>query len=136
MNTFAKKLIHEKGKQYYAGPLPEEIMRGKVGDCFDWCLVIAKMFPKYRYVEGGALIQGKWYHHAWLTEDGKTALDPTWGAVNKEGKFIPLSMVHYVGVEMETEKVMAFVLDTGYKAVLKNYYRNHELAKKIYETSR
>ena len=135
MNSFAEKLINQKGKQFYAGPLPEELIRGKVGDCFDWCLALAKMFPKYKYVEGGAFINGEWHHHAWLTEDGKTALDPTWSAKTKEGKYIPLTMVHYVGVVMDNDAVMEFVLKTGYKAILKNHYRNHELAKKIYDTT-
>ncbi len=135
MNKFFKKAIHFKGKHFYGSILPKEIPRGEIGDCFDHCLAIAKTFSKYKYVEGLALVNKKWIYHAWLTEEGQEqlALDPTWYAVNKQGERVPLEMIQYIGVKMDTELVMEFVLKTGYKAVLKNYYRDKELAQKIYD---
>lgn len=134
INEFRKKAIHEKGKRYHPAVLPDEIMRGKVGDCFDWCLAIAKVLPKYRYVEGIAMVNvgtptADWIHHAWLTdEEGVLAYDPTWRAEKKDGTIVPLPAV-YIGVLMDTDKVMEFVTTTEYKAVLENYWRNEELAK-------
>lgn len=136
MNEYADKLIHEKGKQYYAGLLPKEIPRGKVGDCFDWCLVLALKHPEYQYCEGMVLIQGKWYYHAWLTKDGMTAVDPTWMAIdNKTNEEIPLSMAHYIGVKMDKMLVVEFMKKTEYKAVMKNYFRAPDIAQKIYDTA-
>ena len=135
MNKFFKKVIHIKGRHYYGSKLPDEIPRGAVGDCFDHCLAIATMFPEYHYVEGLAFIDNKWIYHAWLAKDNINAFDPTWRAVDKDGKEVSLSMVHYIGVKMDKKLVMDFVLNTGYKAVLKNYYRNKKLAEQIYETA-
>lgn len=136
MNKFFKKAIHFKGKHYYGAGLPAEIPRGAVGNCFDHCLAVATMFPEYQYVEGLAFINKKWIYHAWLAKDGINAFDPTWKAVdNLTGKEVALSMVHYIGVKLDKKLVMDFVLKTGYKAVLKNYYRDKELAEKIYETA-
>jgi len=135
MNKFFKKAIHFKGKHYYGSQLPSEIPRGAVGDCFDHCLAVAMMFPEYQYVEGLAFINKRWIYHAWLAKDGISAFDPTWRAVDKDGKEVALSMVHYIGVKMDKKLVMEFVLATGYKAVLKNYWRKKDLAEKIYETA-
>lgn len=132
-NPFMKKMIHEKGKQYYSAILPKEIVRGKVGDCFDYCLAIAVILPKYRYVEGIAMVNvgtptAGFIHHAWLTdEEGLVAYDPTWRA-DREGIEMPMP-AHYIGVLMHTDKVMEFVTKTEYKAVLENYWRDEELAK-------
>lgn len=130
MNAFAQKIIHEKGKRHYSATLPKEIPRGPVGDCFDWCIVVALKFPQYEYVEGIVYnpIAKKWIYHAWLT-DGTHAFDPTWKAVNDDGAEIPLHMMHYIGVQMDKTKVADFMRETEYKAVLKNYWRNKDLAR-------
>ncbi len=133
MNNFFKKVIHEKAKLMYSAHLPDDIKRGEIGDCFDHCVIQAMVSKgKYRYVEGVALIDGKWIYHAWLTDEkGFHAFDPTWRAQNDAGeiKNIPLNSIHYLGVVMNLEKVVEFMRKTEYKAVLKNYYRAEDLAK-------
>ncbi len=136
MNKFFKEKIHTHGKRYIGTRLPDELGRGKIGDCFDHCIVLAMHFPKYRYVEGLAKVPGNksWIHHAWLTDEtGEMAYDPTWYAKTDNGEEVGLSMIHYVGVVMDTMKVADFVRTTEYKAVLKNYWRAPELANKIFE---
>jgi len=129
MNQFFKKVIHEKAKVYHPALLPKEIPRGKVGDCFDFCLALCVTHPEYRYVEGLVFINNKWIYHAWLTDsEGILAYDPTWKAVTKEGKEMPLFMAKYFGVVMDTKKVMEFYTTTEYKALLKNYWRDKKLA--------
>lgn len=133
MNKFLKKVIHERAKRMHSAPLPADIARGDIGDCFDHCVIQAlKSNGKYRYVEGLAYINKEWIYHAWLTDEQCfNAFDPTWKMETGAGeiKNIPSSFIHYLGVVMDLQKVIEFMKKTEYKAVLKNYYRAADLAK-------
>lgn len=133
MNPFADKVINTLGKVYFPALLPSEIERGKLGDCFDHCLIQALYNPQYQYVEGLVYspLRKEWIYHAWLT-DGIYAYDPTWHAKDITGKELPLSMMKYIGVEMDVKKVAEFVRSTEYKAVFENYWRNERLAEEIF----
>lgn len=123
------------GKQYIPALPPKSMHRGIVGDCFDICLVNALTNPALRYVEGMAMnpkVEGEWILHAWLT-DGEHAFDPTWKAFTEDNEEVPLP-TYYIGFEMETPKVAAFVKATGYKSVVDNSWRNPELAKNALPT--
>jgi hypothetical protein len=132
--------ILQDGKQYEPALLPKGVARGKVGKCFDTCLIEALKNPKLRYVEGVAMcyagkdqlekLKGTWILHAWLT-DGKHAYDPTWLARDGEEKEQPMPAV-YVGFEMDTEAVARFVHATEYAGVLANEHRAPALAQKAY----
>ena len=128
-----RETIHKKSKHMYSAPLPADIARGEIGDCFDHCVVQALISKgKYKYVEGLVYINKEWIYHAWLTdEQGINAFDPTWKMETGTGevKNIPSSFAHYLGVIMDLEKVIEFMKKTEYKAVLKNYYRAEDLAK-------
>lgn len=135
MNKFFKEKIHTHGKRHYGAVLPKELPRGRIGDCFDHCILLAMMFPQYRYVEGIAKVPNKkdWIYHAWLTDEkGEVAYDPTWHAKDESEEDVGTFMIHYIGVVMDTKKVADFMLETKYKAVLKNYWRAPELADKIF----
>jgi hypothetical protein len=139
LNSFADKYVHELGTQFVAVELPEDIERGELGRCFDNSLLqVLKSKGKYRYVEGFAYTPTKkeWVHHGWMTDDtGVLAFDPTWKALGKDGK-TEYGLYHagfvYVGVVMDTQKVLDFVLDTEYCSVFEHYKKNEELAKKIF----
>lgn len=118
------------GKTYIPAPLPEDIPRGKVGDCFDHCILVA-LTGRYRYVEGIARApdnKGQWILHSWLT-DGVNAYDPTWHMEDGEGRIYPVN-TEYVGVEMDAKDVVRFMIVTGYRSVFANAWRNPELADK------
>ena len=123
-----ERLVEEYGRQYKAAILPDDIERGTPGICFDWCALQASKNRKYTYVEGVALDpdlarQGKerWILHAWLT-DGEHAFDPTWQAIDKDGKQHPLPSI-YIGIPMAIQAVFTFMRMTGYQGVLANRFR-------------
>ena len=128
---FEVVMIH--GKQFKPAILPSEIKRGKMGDCFDVCILNAMNNKKYKYVEGfvrNPKDKDHWIMHAWLT-DGEHAFDPTWIALDKrDKKEIPIPTI-YVGIEMNTMKVAEFLLEVKYKSVLANGWRNRKLASEI-----
>jgi len=115
--------ILKNGRDYTPAPLPPGMVRGKVGDCFDHCTILA-LGRKWRYVEGLALDprdRETWILHAWLT-DGEHAFDPTWMA-DVLGKEIPVPTI-YFGIEMDIEHVAEFMISTRYKSVLDNAWRD------------
>lgn len=120
--------IIKNGKRYKPDLCPQEIERGRVGDCFDMCILNAMRIPQLRYVEGLAKnpLTGDWILHAWLT-NGTHAFDPTWLAYTNDGeeKVIP---TEYVGIEMNTKLVMQFMLDTRYKGIIANAWRDRKKA--------
>lgn len=118
------KYIFKNGKQYKPALCPSNIIRGKVGDCFDVCLLNAVKFG-YGYVEGLAMNPNnkeEWILHAWLT-DGDNAFDPTWKAIDNEGVEKPIPTV-YFGLPMDTFRVFDFVKETEYKSVIENFDKN------------
>lgn len=122
-------LIENYGKEYTPALLPIDLNRGKLGTCFDTCMIQALSSRKYRYVEGVAksFNSDEWKLHAWLT-DGEYAFDPTWRATdNTSGEEIAFPG-QYIGIEMDTLKVAAFMANTEYQGVLANRWRNTELA--------
>lgn len=127
--SFLDRLVHEKGKRYHGTLLPDDILPGEVGDCFDHCFLQALYSDgKYFYCEGKACVNGKWFHHAWLTDEKRSLVyDPTW----KGATFL----VHYIGVVLDLEAVTEFLIKTEYKSPLANHDKNPELAQKIYDTA-
>lgn len=125
------------GKTYQPALLPEGIERGRVGKCFDTCMMAAMRNRNLRYVEGIAMtvagrdmldkLKGKWILHSWLT-DGEKAYDPTWLAKDPHGNEVPMPTA-YIGIEMDIKDVAAFVSNTEYAGVIANRHRNPELAK-------
>ena len=138
LNKFADEKIHELGQQFIAVELPEDIKRGELGKCFDNALLEAvRSDGKYTYVEGFVYTPTtkEWLHHGWLTDElGILAFDPTWKAEGKDKKEFGMHQAGfiYIGVIMDTKKVMDFVLDTEYCSVFDNYKKNVKLANKIF----
>lgn len=138
MNDIPKELIdwvHKHGEGYTPQILPTDIARGKVGECFDYCTVVA-LGEHYSYVEGLALRPGStddWMLHAWLTDGWENmAYDPTWRAFDFAGEDIAVPTT-YIGVELAVKDVTKFMLDTRYSGVLANAWRNPELARKCHK---
>lgn len=126
--TFAK-FIFSRGKQYRPANLPADIPRMKLKMCFDNAVSIA-IDGKYRYVEGltrDPRTRDRWVLHAWLTDDSGVAYDPTWGQLTPVG-FAPI-LTDYIGIEMPTERVAAFMLGTEYASVFANAWRDPALAR-------
>ena len=98
LQQIVKKVL-KHGKSYIPDMLPEEIDRGRVGDCFDHTLVQALRHPKYKYVEGIAkrVNEDEWVLHAWLT-DSVRAYDPTWGVQFEKGGVIYPLPTEYIGI--------------------------------------
>ena len=139
---FLDKFVHEKGRRFYPAKLPSDIERGQTGDCFDHCLVVAaKSFGKYRYCEGKAFINGKWIHHAWLTDAESAragfvqyAYDPTWKAFKDNGEEVAVP-AHYIGAALDLNTVIDFVVKTEFKSPFANFKKNPELAQKVYDAA-
>lgn len=125
-----KKFIKSNGKIYEPAYLPEEIPRGMVGNCFDWCIIQA-LRSNLIYVEGLASDPHNPNHyilHAWLTDpDGRYALDPTWGVRDDNtGEIHPLP-IKYIGIEFDSLAVARFMKATGYQGLIANRWRAPEL---------
>lgn len=135
--NFLNKFVHEKGRRFYPALLPDDIERGKTGDCFDHCIMeVVRSKGKYFYCEGIAYIHGKWIHHAWMTDaKGQYAYDPTWRATDTNEREVPLKMVNYLGAVLETSLVVEFLIKTEYKSPLANHKKAPDIAQKIYDTA-
>lgn len=125
-----KVLIH--GKKYVPAQCPKDLIRGKIGNCFDHTLLMALDHPHYKYVEGIAKrpTTGDWVLHAWLT-DGVHAFDTTWGMLFKDGTWLPIPTVEYIGIEIDARAMADFLLATQYKSVLHNGWRDEVRSEKL-----
>lgn len=128
------KYLSEKGRPYHSVLVPEGVIRGTVGDCYDTALIAAVMYPHLKYVEGIAKNPAtkEWMLHAWVTEEGKDfAFDLTWKAVRNDlNEEIPVP-TEYIGIEMDTLLIAEFVKSTGYKGIFVNRWRNKEIADRL-----
>lgn len=125
------KVVLAHGKTYKPALLPDNLLRGPVGQCFDWCALESVKHPEYRYVEGLASSpedEDDYLVHAWLT-DGTHAFDPTWHA-DVAGVEKPMP-AHYIGIEFTRTELLTFMRSTGYQGVLANHWRNIPLWLKI-----
>jgi hypothetical protein len=122
-----EQYLLKHGTRYTPIVPPEDVIRGKLGTCFDTSILNAIVGGKYRYVEGMAFSRtmGVWCLHAWLT-DGEHAIDPTWRAYDN-GEEMPMPTV-YIGIELETKAVAKFMLATEYQGVIANAWRSVKVA--------
>lgn len=129
LDSISQAFLEEHGRQYEPALLPDDIIRGETGKCFDWCaLQASRLNPKYQYVEGIALDpelakqdKERWILHAWLT-DGEHVFDPTWQALDDDGTEHPVPSI-YIGIPMSIHAVATFMRMTGYQGVLGNRWR-------------
>lgn len=128
--------IQKFGKEYEPAELPPDLRPGRLGWCFDDCIVQLTnrdLQAKYRYVEGLARATKSDFLvlHAWLT-DGVHAFDPTWSVHhNLTGRISHYNpSAYYCGIEMPALDVMRFMSATEYQCVIGNGWRNRRLAKK------
>lgn len=130
-----KEYVELHGFPHKPALLPEKIIRGRVGDCFDCCIINALRNPDLKYVEGIARnpLTGDWIYHAWLT-NGRDAFDPTWRMI-LAGEEHPMK-TEYIGIQMETNDVAAFMQATQYKAVLENGWRDPDTANQCLSTQK
>jgi len=123
--------IKRNGKKYKPALCPKEIPRGRIGDCFDHCaLIAAKSRDRYRYVEGYAKdpISSHFILHAWLTDaEGKNAYDPTWRAENARGEEVPVPTI-YRGMQVDLDDLVRFLIRTAHKSIIANAWRSPRLA--------
>lgn len=115
-------IIDRLGQPYTPAPLPDDILRGLTGTCFETCAVNTfRNMPKYTYVEGRcwSLTDKTWRLHAWLT-DGVYAYDPTWGVQDNRTGNIKHYPAEYFGLPFDTHTVFKFMLETKRQGLLAN----------------
>ena len=98
-----EELILHYGRSYTPAPLPDDIARGEMKMCYGNAANAALASGSLTYVEGYADAGFFPTGHAWVTQDGRTAWDPTWDA----GK-------GYFGVALSKSWVSSWVSRTGY----------------------
>lgn len=129
-----RKYVLQHGNKYLPGYAPPCMKRGDVGDCFDSVMVnVLNNQSELRYVEGYAKHPhlDTWIHHAWCTNrEGVKAFDPTWGMkINSDqSNTVYPVWTEYIGFEIPIGRLMDFIIDTEYKAILANAPRNLTLA--------
>lgn len=107
---------------------PKNIVRGKVGDCYDTSMVnVMESFLQggsLKYVEGIARHPetDEWILHAWLFDTDKgVGYDPTWKVIFMgEERPVP---TEYIGIDIPIEVFSRFVGETQYKCLLENSWR-------------
>lgn len=135
LTDYEHDLIVKLGKTYSSAALPEDVTFGRLGWCFDDCVVRTVLSKgKYRYVEGVASDPEAytWVLHAWIT-DGVHAFDPTWSHWDNKNKArvrMPLPSA-YIGIEMDILKVIDFMERTGNQGVIANRQLAPDLAKEL-----
>lgn len=137
LDDYIIKLTNDHGKEYLPAVLPKDLERGKLHHCFDNSFLQAIRHPKYRYVEGIAVVFDKdGTHvsvHAWLT-DGTYAYDPTWVAYSRDGREVTIPAV-YRGIELDMEAVTKYVIATRRQGVIPNRTLKPRLFKQVLKES-
>ena len=95
--TCIEDFVLRNGRSFKVAPLPEDVARSKLRECFLNASVLALAFPDdYIYVEGYAMPSNIPFpvHHAWVVDKHTGAVvDNTWNPVGTA----------YYGVEFSTE---------------------------------
>lgn len=130
------EFILKNGRHYLPARLPDGVIRGPVGKCFDVTVVNALRRPDLRYVEGIARdprTENRWVLHAWLTDANPLkgmAYDPTWGHDTPIG-VLPL-LTDYIGIPIEGDLISRFMLSTEYVSVFANGWRDPVRARECF----
>lgn len=95
-----EELVLAYGREYTPGPLADDLCQGEMGLCYSNA-ARAAMDTGYTYVEGYGMAFFP-TGHAWVTADGRTAMDPTW----TEGK-------GYFGIPLTTSFLTSWISRTG-----------------------
>jgi hypothetical protein len=104
------EFVLKYGIEYDLAPLPDEIKKGTIKECFRNAYLACIRDPSLQYVEGYAMNIIP-IHHAWVTLNGK-ALEVTWDSYYKNTS--PL----YFGVPFKTDYVDRVIAETGTYGVL------------------
>jgi hypothetical protein len=131
--------LYGQGNVFLPAAIPDDLMLGEPGHCFDNCLLAALgSRGKYLYCEGIGILDNEAYVHAWLTDkDRKLAYELTWRAVDdKTGKVVPLIIpAVYKGHVLDIAACRDYVLSTGTAGVVCNRKARPRLYKEVLKAS-
>lgn len=101
-----EELVQAHGRFYTPAPLPPRFEQAQPRACYENAAMLALEHPELTYVEGYAagLIPTP---HAWVTEDGTSAIDPTWAEPGAA----------YFGVPFSTEWLHQHLTSSGHWGV-------------------
>jgi hypothetical protein len=137
VDKYITNLIDRHGVCYEPALLPADLTHGKLHHCFDVALLAALHSDgKYQYVEGLARTyhEDQWTVHAWLT-DGTHAFDPTWRALDPQGKDILLPVL-YFGVPLDIKLASKYVMKTGQAGIIPNRHAEPLMFKTLMKRSK
>jgi len=110
-HAMLQRFILEQGREFVAGP--RSVKKMKMKECFRNATQVALSSSEFTYVEGYVLSEDIpiLIHHAWLTKDGETAMDPT---LDAEGHFYYGVMIPLEELVSEISKSRVYgIFDTG-----------------------
>lgn len=110
-----ERFVLERGVWHEAAPLPDEIRRGELGNCFANALRLANSHRHLTYVEGYASSEFMPVQHAWCVDVDGTVIDPTWDD--------PQDRV-YLGVEIDTDRAWEIVTKAKVFGIIGNDWMN------------
>lgn len=105
------RFLLEHGQPWRAQPLPENIPRGEVKDCYRNAALLTLDHPGLKYVEGLATPQLLPFpvEHAWCVDQKGRVIDPTWDKPEES---------EYFGIVFRTEFLRKFLQEVGYYGLL------------------
>lgn len=102
-----EELVLHYGRPFTPAPRPEWMEQGEMKQCFSNSMGLAVERTDVIYVEGYANTRFFPMAHGWLTQDGATAIDPTWD----DG-------TAYFGIPFTRSFWTRHMIQTGYWGVL------------------
>ena len=105
-------LAHGRLFNYQHGPLPQGMREGRLGHCYHNSWLATDHCSDFVYCEGVATCCGVPLAHAWVSNDGATAVDPTWRDTSIDGT------PEYFGIAFESRFVRETLLKTRHYGVL------------------
>lgn len=100
------------GRNFTPAPRPQHIPKRKDRECFFNSSRLALDYPELIYCEGYAIpeVIHMPFHHAWVTDQSGTVIDPTW---KNPG-------VEYFGVPFSHEYLLLAMAGSGYYGIMDN----------------
>ncbi|OGC89255.1 MAG: hypothetical protein A2W25_04305 [candidate division Zixibacteria bacterium RBG_16_53_22] len=114
-----EEFVLKNGRQWTPAPLPPDIPRMTVKECFRNAAMLALEHPELTYVEGYALSIIS-THHAWCVDKEGRVVDPTWPEVGTE----------YYGVPFDKAWLFRELHKMEYYGLIDDYRRNFPLLRK------
>jgi len=113
-----ERYVAAYGEEFKGIPLPDDVERGTIKECYKNASLLVMMRPDLTYVEGfakSARTGDLSFLHAWAVDKQGNVIDPTWPTPDKN---------QYFGVKYDREKYLQYLYKAKLYGVLGSTFKN------------